>query len=155
MKSQFPNSDWYTVFGTFDVPEFTEAILNHKYAGNWFEILFHNLMKGVKWWPADPSGEARIVCCTGTIEKMGVSGDTDIYIALKPNDCPDLMVPTNEGELECEIPWADRGPLFTQLLNIKTGGKVKICGYWTKDYGHPKFWDFKNEIHDITDIQPL
>jgi hypothetical protein len=32
--------------------------------------------------------------------------------------------------------------------------KVRICGYWTRDYGHPKFWEFKNEIHDITDIVP-
>lgn len=62
---------------------------------------------------------------------------------------------SNGGELECEIPWASRDSVVTQLLNLELNGKVRIRGYWTRDYGHPKWWDYKNEIHDVTDIEPL
>lgn len=155
MTRQLPPGDWYLVWETHEVEEFTEEILGHEYAGNNLEILFHNLMKGLKWKPAAPNGEPQIVCCEGTIEKMGVAGDSDIFIALKPNNCPELMVEANGGTLECELPWADRDSLVTQLLNLKRGGKARVCGFWTRDYGHPKFWQFKNEIHDITDIVPL
>jgi Bacterial Ig-like domain (group 3) len=119
-----------------------------------------------------PSNKAASVqCATGFVQGLGIGFDGDVSFDVNdvpapptlsaaltdttPSTIRPLLNPHNfaagsggtapPNGIDVEIPLADRGTYHDRITALRTGSKIKVCGYWVTD-----MHDLWNELHPIT-----
>jgi hypothetical protein len=118
-----------------------------------------------------PSNQAASVqCATGFVLGLGIGFDGDVSFDVNdvavskdplhdttPSTIRGLLNPHNFASgsggtappngIDVEIPLADRVTYHDRITALRTGSKIKVCGYWVTD-----MHDLWNELHPITDL---